>query len=99
MNRGTRPQPAKTAAIPSLAAGHWWIAEVCTVPGTLAFTGESEGPPRVYIFFKGGVGGLATATLHPAGGALGYRLGGLCLQTPQGLVVSLKSHHPFTIVQ
>ena len=35
MNRGTRPQPAKTAAIPGLAAEHRWIAEVCTAPGGL----------------------------------------------------------------
>ena len=35
MNRGTRPQTAKTAAIPGLAAEHWWIADVCTAPGGL----------------------------------------------------------------
>ncbi|XP_056442709.1 zinc finger protein 174-like isoform X3 [Gadus chalcogrammus] len=29
MNRWTRPQPVKTAAIPCLAAEHWWIAEAC----------------------------------------------------------------------
>ena len=36
MNRGTRPQPAKTALIPGLAVEHWWNPEVCTVPGGLA---------------------------------------------------------------
>ena len=35
LNRGTRPQPAETAELPGLAAEHWWIAEVCTVPGGL----------------------------------------------------------------
>ena len=39
MNRGTRPHPAKTAAIPGLAAEHWWIAEVCTAPGGLCLFG------------------------------------------------------------
>ena len=54
MNRGTRPQLAKTAAIPpGLAAEHCWIAEVCTAPGGLPGSatkhylktmGEIDGP-------------------------------------------------------
>ena len=38
MNRGTLPQPAKTTAIPGLAAEHWWIAKVCTAPWGLGLS-------------------------------------------------------------